>query len=81
MSTTKNKQTKNETKDTGVIGESDELIDREEIWHFPDNIYLFKANNRNTRKRCEICSKLTIKITERHQSRRSGVFIANLNIF
>ena len=25
------------------------------------NIYLFKVNNRNTRKRCEICSKLTIK--------------------
>ena len=25
------------------------------------SIYFFKANNRNTRKRCEICSKLTIK--------------------
>ena len=24
------------------------------------NIYLFKFNNTNTRKRCEICSKLTI---------------------
>ena len=23
--------------------------------------YLFKVNNRNTRTRCEICSKLTIK--------------------
>ena len=29
----------------------------------PTNIYLFKLNNRNTRKRCEICSKLTIKTT------------------
>ena len=29
--------------------------------HHPANIYLFKLNNRNTRKRCEICSKLTIK--------------------
>ena len=28
---------------------------------FPANIYLLKVNNRNTRKRCEICSKLTIK--------------------
>ena len=28
---------------------------------FPANIYLFKVNNRNGRKRCEICSKLTIK--------------------
>ena len=27
----------------------------------PANIYLFKVNNRNTRKKCEICSKLTIK--------------------
>ena len=25
----------------------------------PANIYLFKVNNRNTRKGCEICSKLT----------------------
>ena len=25
------------------------------------NIYLFKVNKRNSRKRCEICSKLTIK--------------------
>ena len=29
----------------------------------PANIYLFKVNNRNTRKMCEICSKLPIKIT------------------
>ena len=27
----------------------------------PANIYLFKANNRNTIKRFEKCSKLTIK--------------------
>ena len=27
----------------------------------PANIYLFKFNNRKTRKRSEICSKLTIK--------------------
>ena len=27
----------------------------------PVNIYLFKVNNRETTKRCEICSKLTIK--------------------
>ena len=28
---------------------------------FPVGIYLLKVNNRNTRTRCEICSKLTIK--------------------
>ena len=29
------------------------------------NIYLFKVNNRNTRKKCEIYSKLTTKTPER----------------
>ena len=33
---------------------------------FPANVYLLKVNNRSTRKRCEICSKLTIKTPERH---------------
>ena len=42
------------------------------------NIYLFKVNNKNTRKRCEICSKLIIKTAER---RRSGVFIVDFKIF
>ena len=27
----------------------------------PVGIYMLKVNNRNTRTRCEICSKLTIK--------------------
>ena len=40
-------------------------------------IYLLKVNNRNTRTRCEICSKLTIKTPERHQWCRSGVFVVN----
>ena len=49
---------------------------------------MFKVNNRNTRIKCEICSKLTIKPLERRYSkliiktperhwRRSGVFIVN----
>ena len=50
------------------------------------NIYLFNVNNTDTRKMCEIRSKLTITIPER---RRSGAFIVNfehilqltLNIF
>ena len=28
--------------------------------------WMFKVNNRNTRRRCEICSKLTIKTPERY---------------
>ena len=43
----------------------------------PADIYLLKVHNRNIRKRCEICSKLTIKIPERRQWRRSGIFIVN----
>ena len=33
----------------------------------PANIYLFKVNNRNTRKSSEICLKVTIKTPERRQ--------------
>ena len=43
----------------------------------PASIYLFKVNNRNTRKRCEICSKLTIKTPERRHWRHSGAFTVN----
>ena len=43
----------------------------------PANIYLLKVNKRNTRKRCGICSKLTIKTPERHHWRRSAIFIVN----
>ena len=34
----------------------------------PVGIYLLKVNNRNTRTRCEICSKLTIKTPERRHN-------------
>ena len=37
----------------------------------PVNIYLFKVNNRNNRKRCDICSNLTLK----HQNVFSSVSI------
>ena len=37
----------------------------ENFINIPANIYLFKVNNRNTRKSCEICLKLTIKTPER----------------
>ena len=43
----------------------------------PAGNYVFKVNNRNMRTRCETCSKLTIKIPEQHQWRRSGIFIVN----
>ena len=33
--------------------------------HYPAGNYMFKVNNRNTRTRCEICSKLTTETPER----------------
>ena len=43
----------------------------------PVGIYLLKVNNKNSRARCKICSKLTIKTPERRHWRWSGVFIVN----
>ena len=34
---------------------------------YPAGNFMFKVNKRNTRTRCEICSKLAIKIPERYQ--------------
>ena len=44
--------------------------------HFPV-VYLLKVNNRNTRTRCKICSKLTIKTPERHELHPSAFFNVN----
>ena len=43
----------------------------------PANTYLSKINNRNTGKRCEVCSKLIIKTPERRQLLRSGFVVVN----
>ena len=45
--------------------------------HFPAGNYMFELNNRSTRTRCEICSKLRIKTPERPHWRSSCVFIVN----
>ena len=45
--------------------------------NYPAGIYLLKVYNRNTQTRCEVCSKLTIKIPERRHWRRSGIVIVN----
>ena len=44
---------------------------------YPAGIYLLKANIRNTRTRCKICSKLPIKIPKQCHWCRSGVFFVN----
>ena len=38
-----------------------EILVSEKIGNFPADNYMFEVNNRNTRTRCEICSKLTVK--------------------
>ena len=43
----------------------------------PANVYLFKFNNKNTRKSCKLCLKLIIKTPER---RRQNQF-SNTNTF
>ena len=43
----------------------------------PTNIYSLKVNNRNSRKRCEMFSQLTIKTPERQLWLRSCVFFAS----
>ena len=43
----------------------------------PASIYLLKVNNRNTRTKSEICSKLTIETSEQPQWCHSGVFSVN----
>ena len=37
-------------------------MDCPEVWVNPANLYLFKTNNRNFSKRCEVCSKLIKKL-------------------
>ena len=38
------------------------MIQRRQLKTYSTPVVLFKVNNRNIRTRCEICSKLTIKI-------------------
>ena len=62
-----------------VIRSLNKLIvsDKAIAYTIPANIYLFKVNNRNIRKRYEKCSKLTIKTPKQRQWRRSGAFTVN----
>ena len=41
------------------------------------NIYLVKVKNSDSRKKGELCSKLTKKTPERHHGHGSGVVIVN----
>ena len=67
-----------------ILEETRRVLNTRKRWNktnsrikFPPGIYLLKVNNRNTRTRCDICLKLTIKIPERRHWRRSGVLFVN----
>ena len=60
-----------------ILCKSGRIRNYEQKFSNTAGIYLLKLNDRNARIRCEICSKLTIKTTERHNRRRSGVFTVN----
>ena len=63
-----------------MLRKRDEVSFKSHSWAFTtqQTIIYSKSNSRNTRKKCEICSKLTIKTPEgRHWRRRSCVFIGN----
>ena len=47
----------------------------------PAGNYMFKVNNRNTRTRSEICSKLTIKTPERRQWRFTSILTSCWTFF
>ena len=49
----------------------------EELFLISAGNYMLKVNNRSTRERCEIYSKLAIKIPERRHWRHSSVLIVN----
>ena len=50
-----------------------------QFWNYPAKICLVKIKDRKTKKRCEICSKLTLKTPERRHGQ--GVFVVNFEHF
>ena len=52
-----------------------------ETEHWPSKHWPVQSLRRNNRKSDEICSKLTIKMSERRQWRLHGVFMVTLNMF
>ena len=64
-----------QTLEHGTIKSKNKYIEKNEYnkthfyegeqFRYPDNMYLLKANNSKTTKKCKIFSKLTIKTPER----------------
>ena len=64
-------------REHGLLGMIHKFIEFVISVIYPVGNYMLKVNNRNTRTRCEIHSKLIIKTTERRHWPRSDVFIVN----
>ena len=60
--------------------EVDQQIYSEKFFYLA-SIYLFKISNKNTRTRCEICSKLEIKTPERRLCRLGTCWMIHKRIF
>ena len=56
------------------------MLGKWEWWPYRVNISLFEGNNRNSRKRRQICSKLAIKTPEQQRT-CSGVLIVLILIY
>ena len=48
-----------------ILSLMSKVMEKLKIVKIPANIYLFSASDKNARKMCEICSKLTIKPPKR----------------
>ena len=62
---------------SSFLNKKTDIVFRILIQNFLADFYLFKVNKKDTRKTCQICSKLTMKTPERRHLHRSGVFIVN----
>ena len=60
-------QMKSESGVENYIMSKSSLLEPWDSITYPVDIYPLKVNNRNTKAKCEICSKITIKTQERRQ--------------
>ena len=60
-------QMKSESGVENYIMSESSLLEPWDSITYPVDIYPLKVNNRNTKTKCEICSKITIKTQERRQ--------------
>ena len=63
------------------VSNSFEVNSKDIAQDVPANIYLHKVKNRNTKKRCNICSKLTVRDQNDVNDAILASLLASFNIF